>query len=313
MKHESLRRRVRVKTASSIPPVGPRSVGPLLAALLVLACAAGAARAQGARVGVSQEFKGPTGLQLYSLRREFKQDAPGTFAKVKGYGFREVEVAGVALPASEIKSHLDKHGLKAVGFFAPYESVRDKLGDVIGDARTLGAEYVIVGWIPHQRGAFNLDNAREAAAVFNRAGEELSKAGLKFAYHIHGYEFQPHEQGTLFDVLAKETNPKFVNFELDVFWVVHPGQDPVKLLQKYGKRIHLMHLKDLQKGVKGDLTGGAPDSTNVPLGTGQVDWKAVLGAAQKAGVKWYFIEDESEHAAHQIPESLRHLEQLRLK
>lgn len=286
----------------------------LLLAYAALASLGTQAFAQGKRVGVSKDFKGPTGLELYSLRREFKNDAPGTFAKVKGYGFREVEVAGVNLPVKEIRAELDKNGLKAVSFFAPYEAVRDKINEVIADARTLGAEYVIVGWIPHkQRGAFTLDEARQAIAVFNRAGEALAKAGLKFAYHIHGYEFQPYEQGTLFDVIAKETNPKFVNFEMDVFWVVHPGQDPVKLLQKYPGRFHLMHLKDMRQGTKGDLTGGAPDDTNVPLGTGQVDWPAVLGAARKAGVKWYFIEDESEHAAHQITESLRYLEQVRLK
>ena len=72
--------------------------------------------------------------------------------------------------------------------------------------------------------------------MFNKAGEVLAKYGLKFAYHVHGYEFQPQGQGTLLDLLIQETNPKLVTYEMDIFWVVFPGQDPVKLFEKYGKR-----------------------------------------------------------------------------
>jgi sugar phosphate isomerase/epimerase len=96
---------------------------------------------------------------------------------------------------------------------------------------------------------------------------------------------------------------------MDVFWVVHPGQDPVKLLEKYKGRWELMHLKDMRKGVKtGELTGKTDVTNDVVLGTGQMDWPAILKAAKKAGVKWYFIEDESPTAAEQIPQSLAFLE-----
>jgi sugar phosphate isomerase/epimerase len=97
---------------------------------------------------------------------------------------------------------------------------------------------------------------------------------------------------------------------MDILWIVHPGQDPVKLLQRYSKRFELMHIKDLRKGVRGDLTGGTAVTNDVTLGTGQIDLPSVLRAAQKAGVKWYFIEDESPSAAQQIPESLKYLEHL---
>ncbi len=108
-----------------------------------------------------------------------------------------------------------------------------------------------------------------------------------------------------------ETNPKFVRFEMDIFWIVHPGQDPVKLLDKHGARFELMHLKDMKKGVKGDLSGHSPVTNDVALGTGQMDLPAILSAAKRAGVKWYFIEDESPTAAEQIPQSLRYLEQVK--
>ena len=108
-----------------------------------------------------------------------------------------------------------------------------------------------------------------------------------------------------------ETNPKYVTYEMDILWTVFPGQDPVQLLQKYGKRFELMHLKDLKKGVKGDLSGGTDVTNDVILGTGQMDYPAIFKAAKKAGVKWYFIEDESPTAAQQIPQSLRFLEQVK--
>ena len=139
----------------------------------------------------------------------------------------------------------------------------------------------------------------------------LAGHGVKFFYHTHGYEFQPYGQGTLFDLLMEETKPKFVRYQMDIFWIVHPAQDPVKLLGKYGSRFELMHLKDMKKGVKGDRSEHSDVTNDVPLGTGQMDFPAILQAAKRAGVKWYFIEDESPTAASQIPQSLRYLEQVK--
>jgi len=95
-------------------------------------------------------------------------------------------------------------------------------------------------------------------------------------------------------------------------WVVFPGQDPVKLMEKYGKRWALMHVKDLKKGVAtGSLAGGTDTKNDVVIGTGQTDWAALLRAAKKAGLKYYFIEDESPTALEQIPQSLKYLESLK--
>jgi sugar phosphate isomerase/epimerase len=114
--------------------------------------------------------------------------------------------------------------------------------------------------------------------------------------------------------MMRETKPDFVSFEMDVFWVMHPGQDPVKLLEKYPHRWALMHLKDIRKGAQvGVFTGHAPLTDDVPLGTGMVNWPAVLRAAAVAGVKHYFIEDESPTAVQAIPQSLKYLETLKAK
>ena len=140
----------------------------------------------------------------------------------------------------------------------------------------------------------------------------MAKHGLKFFYHVHGFEFQPFGQGTLLDLLFQETNPKYVNYEMDIFWIVFPGQDPVKLLEKFPNRWQLMHLKDMRKGTQtGALTGGTDVKNDAALGQGLMDLPAILGAAKKAGVKWYFIEDESPWSEKQLPESLKYLEQVK--
>jgi len=262
--------------------------------------------------GMGSSFKGPVGLQLYSLRDQFAKDVPGTLDQVRKFGIKYVETAGTyGLTPAQFRAALDARGLRAVSGHFGYELCRDHIEDVARDAKILGLEYVGCAWIPHQD-PFDEKTCREAAAVFNRAGEALAKHGLKFFYHTHGYEFLPYGKGTLFDLLMAETKPQFVHIQMDVFWIVHPGQDPVKLFEKYGDRFALMHLKDMKKGTPTGLFTGHSDVTNnVPLGVGTLDWQAIMKAARKAGVKWYFLEDESPTSIAQIPQSLRYLEQLK--
>jgi sugar phosphate isomerase/epimerase len=265
-----------------------------------------------APAGTGPSFKGPVGLQLYSLRDQFKTNVPGTFDEVKAWGIKYAELAGTYnLTPEQFKQELASRGIQGIAAHFPYERYRDDAESVAREASALGLKYAGCAWIPHPD-PFDEKTCREAIAVFNKAGETLAKHGLKFFYHIHGYEFQPHGQGTLLDLLLTETNPKFVSYEMDIFWVVHPGQDPVKLLQKYGKRWELMHLKDMKKGTPtGLLTGHTEVTNDAALGAGQMDIAAILGAAKKAGVKWYFIEDESPWSEKQIPQSLRFLEGVR--
>ena len=255
-------------------------------------------------------FKGPIGLQLYSLRNQFERDLPGTLDDVKRFGFKNVELAGTqGLTPEKFKAQLDAHGLKAVSGHFPYERFRDDVEGIAREAKLLGIEYVGCAWIPHDdKVPFDEKTCRDALAVFNKAGEALAKHDLKFFYHLHGYEFQPFKTNTLFDVMVAETNPKFVNFQMDVFWAVHAGQDPVKLLEKHGKRWQSMHLKGMKEGTPvGLVTGHSSVDNSVAVGTGMIDYPPVLRAARKAGVKWYFIEDESTQAETQIPQSLYYL------
>ncbi|MBI1766109.1 MAG: sugar phosphate isomerase/epimerase [Acidobacteria bacterium] len=262
--------------------------------------------------GVGRSFKGPVGVQLYSLRGEFKNaGVPATLARIRAMGIREIETAGYyGMTAAAFRSELDKAGLKAVSMHADFDDLRVKVNEIVSAARVLGVSYVVCPWIPHEH-PFTLEQAKQAVLVFNQAGAVLKAAGLKFCYHPHGYEFQPQGDGTLFDWMAQQTKPELVSFELDVFWATHGGQDAAKLLLKYPRRFVMLHLKDLRKDVPGDLTGDTTDDTSVILGTGKVDWPAVLRAAKQIGIKHYFIEAEEPEAPTNIPLSLRYLELLR--
>ena len=275
---------------------------PLLAALPLFA----------APVGTGASFKGPLGLQLYSLREQFKKDVPSTLDEIKSWGITYAELAGTYdLPADKFKQELASRGIQPIGAHFGYERYRDDAEGVAAEAKALGLKYAGCAWIPHQ-GDFDEKTCREAIAVFNKAGEIMAKHGLKFFYHVHGYEFQPHGQGTLLDLLITETDPKLVSYEMDIFWIVFPGQDPVKLLEKYGSRWELAHLKDMRKGTQtGSLSGGTDVKNDAALGAGLMDLPAILRAAQKAGVKWYFIEDESPWSEKQIPQSIKFLEEVK--
>ena len=290
----------------------------MMRAFIPLVCAAAIAtatacnHASAAEVGQGKSFHGPTGLQLYSLREMFKKrGVTDTLDLVQQWGFKYVEVAGLhGLSPAEFKAELDKRGLVPIGRHFPYGQLRDDIDTVIAQAEDLGLKYVGCAWIGHKK-PFDEKQCRQAAAVFNQAGKALAEHGMKFYYHNHGYEFYPHEEGTLFDLLMAETDPRYVFFQMDVLWTVFPGQDPARLLEKYPDRWLLLHLKDLKKGVAtGSLAGHTAPTNDVALGTGQVDWPALFRASQKIGVEYYFIEDESPTVVDQVPRSLRFLEQL---
>lgn len=265
-------------------------------------------------VGIGKSFEGPVGLQLYSLRAQFTANSvPTTLKTVQGMGIVNAELAGTYnLPPDKFKALLDEHGVKPISTHFPWARYKTDLDNVVKEAKTLGVKYAGVAWVMNKP-PFNEAQAREAIEVFNKAGAALAKEGIQFFYHCHGYEFQPYGDGTLMDLLIKETDPKLVKFEMDILWVVYPGEDPVKWLEKYPGRWELMHLKDLKKGVAvGDKLSGKTDVENdVTLGTGQMNWPAILKAAKKSGVKWYFIEDESSRSVQQIPQSLKFLESVK--
>ena len=252
-----------------------------------------------------------TGLQLYSLRNEFKTDVPGTLAKIKEWKIKLIEGGGTyGLPVDEYKKLLQQNNLEMVSYGAGFEELAENPQAVIDNAKAFGAKFIMCAWVPHKEGEFTMDDVKKAIDVFSTAGKLMYENGIKFCYHPHGYEFRPYENGTQFDYMVENTDPRYVNFEMDVFWVKHPGQDPVALLKKYPNRFLMLHLKDREPGTKGNQEGRAPDETNVVLGKGDVGIADIMKEAKKIGIKYYFIEDESPKAAEQIPQSLAFLRTL---
>ena len=274
---------------------------------------AGVAGAAALPAMAKSSFRAEVGTNIYSLRYLAEKDLPGTLKLIRELGFREVEVGELyGHTAAGFLGLLKAAGLRATSFGAAYDALGKDLDAVAAQAHTLGTEYIVCSTIPHSAKHVTADDCRRAADALNRWGERLAKAGLRLCYHTHGTEFDSSPDGTIFDTLVKLTNPKFVNFEMDIFWIVYGHQDPVKLLQRYPGRFPLMHVKDIRKGT---VLGGSPadvqEDDSVPLGTGLVDVRAALLAAQAAGVKHFYLEEEAVDAVPQIRQSLRYLAGLR--
>lgn len=277
-----------------------------------------AMRPSGARAADAAEIKsslnGPIGLQLWSLREYGPKDLPGTLAKVRAMGFREVESAGLwkhALP--EFRSALDAAGLTCRSSHIGFDRLRDDAAGAIAEAKGLGAAGIVCAWISHKGDTFTREDATKGADVFNKFGRAAQDAGLTFGYHCHGYEFIPSTEGTLFDTFAVLADPKLVGFQIDVFHAYHGGADPAQLIEKHKGRVRSLHLKDLKKGVVVKAgTAIADADVDVPVGSGQIDYPAVLRAAKKAGVSMYYIEDESKDPLGHIPQSIAYLSSVKV-
>lgn len=255
-------------------------------------------------------YTSPLGIQAYTYRNSFPNGVAATLDTIQSLGITELEGGPPkGMTAEEFRKLTDERNIKIPSMGASYGAIVEDPEEVIRNAKTLGASYIMVAWIPHEN-SFKLEDAQKAVRDFNRVGKLLRENGLTFCYHIHGYEFSPYKDGTLFDYIAENTKPEDVSFEMDILWAFHGGQDPAKLLLKYGDRWKLMHIKDLKKGVKGDFTGGTSTENDVTVGAGQINIPAVLRAAREVGIKHYFIEDESSRVSVQVPQTIAYLKSL---
>jgi len=294
-----------------------QAVSSTLFASATLPFASARAAAAGMEAELTKPFRAGLALQLYSLRHRFKAgDVDGALALTRDWGFSAIEGSAPAgMTTAAFTSRLKAHGLAAMGTGVDFEALSGDLGKTIADAHVLGARYVMCAWIPHGK-TFAAADVDKAVTAFNAGGKAFKAAGLTFMYHMHGYEFVPGAAGngqTFFDTLAARTDPDLVKFEMDVFWAARGGADPVQLFERYPGRFAATHVKDIAKGTPlGDSTGSAPEETNVPIGQGQIAWPDVFRAAEKAGVAWHIIEDESPAVEQQVPVSLRYIAGLKL-
>ncbi|AVR45137.1 sugar phosphate isomerase/epimerase [Christiangramia fulva] len=238
----------------------------------------------------------PLGLQLYSLRETIGDDVAGTLSKVAKVGFKEVETYGYSIEnqfwgvsANEFKNMLDRNGLNSPsGHYGldPYlkqAGTRDDFAYTIEVAKKLGQEYVI---IPHISESLrtSIDDYKRLAGKMNQAGEMCKNAGLKLAYHNHAFEFEDYNGQTGFDVFLKNTDKDLVYFEMDIYWVVRGGKDPVAMIQQHPGRFPLWHVKDMSK---------TNHELNTEIGNGTIDFEKIFEIAKEAGAKHFILEQEN--------------------
>jgi sugar phosphate isomerase/epimerase len=254
----------------------------------------------------------PLGMVSYTYRFSLQKDMPKTLDSLKSMKILDMEFSSLfGKKAQEIRQLLDERGMYCSSFGVSYQDALNKPQEVAANAKALGAKFVRVAWIPHDK-PMDLALADKTIADFTTIGKIMKdQYGLEFCYHNHGFEFTPYQDGTFFDYIAKNTDPRYVNFEMDILWTFFPGMDPAKILLQYPKRFKLMHVKDLRKGVAGNFSGQTSPENDVALGMGQLNLPAIMKAAKKAKIQHYYIEDESSSHAVQVPQSIQYLEQLR--
>ncbi|GAA4210508.1 sugar phosphate isomerase/epimerase [Pedobacter jeongneungensis] len=237
------------------------------------------------------------GLQLYSLRDELPKDVRGTIAKVAKAGFKEVETYGFSikdqfwgLTPKEFKALLDANGLKAPsGHYGLGTYLADgnttELKAAIAAAKVLGSEYVTIPWLDDSIRK-NADDYKKIALRINEAGKMAKAAGIRLAYHNHNFEFEKHGDTTGYEILLKGTDKKFVDFELDLYWVIRSGNDPIKLFKENPGRFTMWHVKDMDK---------ANPALNAEVGTGSINFKPIFAQAKLSGMKHFFVEHETNY------------------
>ena len=171
------------------------------------------------------------GMQMGSMRELYKEGMPAVLAKLKELGVTELEGGARSADREEFKRLLKEYGMTLVATGVGFDKLEhpDSIRKVIHNAKDLGASYVVCYWIPHDGDNFTFADMKKGVEVFNAAGKTLKENGLNLWYHAHGYEFRenPEGKGTLFEYMMEKTDPKYVNFQMDVFWMKNPGQDPV--------------------------------------------------------------------------------------
>ncbi len=232
------------------------------------------------------------GVQLYTLRTIIDEKPLEVLQSLEQVGFRECEV--IQGNIDKIWDSLKQTRLKPVSLHldtAMFTRDQAKLPAALELAKKRGFSFVVCPYIaPQDRGG--VDVIKRLAETLNKAGETCAKSGLKLAYHNHAFEFEPAGSGTLLDVLLDSSDSKLVTLELDIMWSRVGGVDPVSLLQKYGKRVTLMHLKNVAAEVGPQFNEKVPREAFREVGNGAVDIPAVLKAAAKAGVQHYFVEQD---------------------
>lgn len=232
------------------------------------------------------------GVQLYTVRSVLPEKPLETLRAIQEMGYREVEATGAGL--DKIWPSLKQTSLKPVSVHldtALFTTQHDKLPAALDDVKKRGFEYAVCPYIsPKDRGG--VDMIRRLGEALTKSGEICRKSGLRLCYHNHAFEFEPTGNGMLLDILMQSADPKLVGLELDIMWSQVAGVNPADLIKKLGKRVELLHLKNVAPGIEKRYNEKVPRTAFREVGNGVIDIPAVLRAAKAAGVKHYFVEQD---------------------
>ncbi len=237
------------------------------------------------------------GLQLYTVRDAMQKDPAGTLQKVASIGYNSVEAA--TYTGSELYYGMDVKTfaalLKSNGLVMP--SAHYALGEgnnppkgtigndwqkAVDDAAAMGQQYMVCAYLPESQRK-TLDDYKRVAGIFNKAAETCKKSGIQFCYHNHNFEFPPIDGQVPYEVLLKEADPKLVKMEMDLYWVVKAGQDPLHFFKEHPGRFILWHVKDMDH---------TPQKSFTEVGNGIIDFKTIFKHANEAGMKKFFVEQD---------------------
>ncbi|HUQ67354.1 MAG TPA: sugar phosphate isomerase/epimerase [Flavitalea sp.] len=236
---------------------------------------------------VAEQALGQFGLQLYTLRDDLPKDPKAILKQVADMGYKQVEgyegPKGLwwGMSNKEFKSYLDQLGLVMISSHCDFKKDFERKAAEAGE---IGIKYLIAPYLGPQK---KIDDFKKYSETFNKCGDICKKNGLRFGYHNHGYSFEKLEGQYPQDVMMQSTNPETVDFEMDIYWVAVPEEDPEAWLKKYKGRWKLVHVKDRDKT--------APQTeadASVDLGTGRLDFKKILKTAKENGVEYYIVEQE---------------------
>lgn len=221
------------------------------------------------------------GLQLYTLRDLMPKDPKGILRQVAAMGYNQIEsydheTLGIfwGMKNTEFKKYMDDLGMKLISSHCDHTRNLENTAD---QAASINMKYLLCPWIGPQK---TLDAYKSAAESFNKAGEICRQRGIRFGYHNHEYTFNKVEGQFPQDILMRNTDSSLVDYEMDIYWVVFAGQDPVEWLKKYPGRFPLSHVKDGRSG------------KTATLGTGTIDYPVILKEAKNAGMKYFMVEQE---------------------
>lgn len=238
----------------------------------------------------------PIACQLYTVRDLAQQDFPAALSSVRAIGYRAIELAGYGSlgSAAAVRKALRDQGMTVVASHTNIDALERSLPRLLDDCQTLETDTLVLSFLPEPR-RLDAEGWRTAGRLLEGVGRACAERGVELAYHHHHFEFQKFAGKYGLEILWENSAPEFLKAELDTFWLRYAGIDPVKYLHCLGPRTRLIHLKDV-------IVGPPPRFGEV--GTGILDFPAILAAAEAVGVRWGVVEQDSTYERPPL-ESLR--------